>query len=270
MTNNKVSIMDRKKTLVVCGGSYFSTDLDYPGQSFSEILAAKNNLQLENLARGGCSNFGVALQVNKAIELAPDFIIVGCVPHDRIDIPANKDVDIIKNFMNWNTWSKQENNIASYDRNHGLLNVVYSHAIRELSHQYSNKQFETVISESINNLLWTNTNYNLNSSMINALKQYITYHYDSGIKQQTDCWIMSDAARRLVASGIPFLIYIEELFNHDYVDDIAWLDRKYKVMPADFSVYSYKIGRPLFHLDFDDSKLFALDWQKRLINENII
>jgi hypothetical protein len=262
--------MNKKKTLAVCGGSYFTTDLDCPGQSFSEILAAKNNLQLENLARGGCSNFGVALQVNKAIELAPDFIIVGCVSHDRIDIPANKDAGIIKNFMNWNTWSKQEDKVASYDRNHGLLNIVYSHATREMSHQYSNKKFETVVSESINNLLWTNTNYNLENSVINALKQYITYHYDSGIKQQTDCWIMSDAARRLVASGIPFLIYIEELFNHDYVDDIAWLDRKYKVTPADFSVYSYRIGRSRFHLEFDDSKLFALDWQKRLIKENFI
>jgi len=260
-----------KKTLVVCGDSWFSTDSKYPGQSFGEILANRHNLDLWSLARTGCSNFGIALQINKAIELRPNFIIVGCTSHDRMDIPLTKDTNFIKKFFDLGSWSQAEQSICSYNRDRGLLNVKYSHTIREMSSQYSNPEFESIISESINNLLWLNkSRYNLNSEIIESLKQYMLHLYDSGIKQQIDCWIMSEAARRLVESKIPFLLYIEPLFNHDFIDDISWLDSKYKVMYTDFSFCSYKTGRPLFHMDVKDSILFADQWEQRLRNEGFL
>jgi hypothetical protein len=259
-----------KKTLVICGDSWFTTDSDYPDQSFSEILAIRHNLQLENLARSGCSNFGIALQINKAIELRPDFIIVGCTTHDRIDIPMIKDTNIIKKFFNWESWSQAEQSIGSYDRDRGLLNVKYSHATKESSSQYSNPEFESIISESINNLLWRKSRYGLNSDITESLKQYMLHLYDSNIKQQIDCWIMSEAARRLVESKIPFLLYIEPLFHHDFIDDISWLDPKYKVMHSDFSFNQYTIGRPIFHIDYEDSISFANNWEHRLRIEGFL
>jgi hypothetical protein len=258
-----------KKMLAICGDSWFSTDTAYPGQSFGEILADKHNLTLESLARCGCSNFGIALQINKAIELRPDFIIVGCTSWDRIEIPMIPQSNFLKDFLNWSGWPKKSQSCSAYIRDIGLLNVKYSHAIKELSSQYSQSDKETIICESINNLLWS-SNQHLSTEVREALEKYILNIYDSGIKQQNDCWTMSDAARRLVGSKIPFLVYVEPLFNHDFIDDIAWLDLKYKIMYNDFSFNQYKIGPTNFHLDFADSLQFAQQWENRLFIEGFL
>lgn len=258
-----------KKTLAICGGSYFTTDSHYPGQSFGEILATKHNLQLESLARSGCSNFTIALQIDKAIELNPEFIIVGCTDWARIELPIVHQGNLLKNFLNWAGWPSKSQEIAVYDKIKGLLNIKYSDSVHELSSQYSQPAEETIISESINNMLWSNR-YNLDASTLQAIEQYILHIYDSGVKQQTDCWIISDAARRLVQSRIPFLLYTEPLFNHDFIENIKWLDKKYRVMYDEFSYYNYSHGSALFHLTPEDSLDFAQHWEQRLIKEGFL
>jgi hypothetical protein len=263
-----------KKILTVCGDSWFSTDSNYSSSSFSEILASKNNLQLENLARGGCSNFAISLQVNKAIELNSDFIIVGCTSCDRIELPLTNNSDIIKKFFNFDwfkskEWKTTAKEFGTYYKPIGLLNVKNSHATQELSSQYSNSQCETIISESLNNLIWQNR-YDLDEETIVALKQYISHIYDNNIKQQIDCWVMSDAARRLISSGIPFLMYVEPLFNGEFISDIEWLDNHHKVMYNDFSFNDYPIGDPIFHLNFNESLDFANKWESRLRTEGFL
>lgn len=258
-----------KKTLTICGDSWFSTDRNYPGQSFGEILSKKHNLHLESLARSGCSNFTIALQVDKAIELKSDFIIVGCTDWARIELPLVQQYGLLKNFLNWSKWPTKSQEIALYNKDKGLLNIKYSDCIHEISAQYSRPDDETIISESINNLVWSNR-HDLDTTILQALEQYILHIYDSGVKQQTDCWIISDAARRLVESGIPFLIYIEPLFNHDFIQNIEWLDKKYQVMYNDFSYYTYAIGPARFHLSHNDSIKFAQHWEKRLIKEEFL
>ena len=135
-----------KKTLAICGGSYFTTDSHYPGQSFGEILATKHNLQLESLARSGCSNFTIALQIDKAIELNPEFIIVGCTDWARIELPIVHQGNLLKNFLNWAGWPSKSQEIAVYDKIKGLLNIKYSDSVHELSSQYSQPAEETIIS----------------------------------------------------------------------------------------------------------------------------
>ena len=143
-----------KTTLVICGDSWFTTDNRYPGQSFGEILANKHNLHLESLARAGCSNFTIALQIDKAIELDPDFIIVGCTDWARIELPLVHQDGLIKNFLNLTNKSQE----TAYSKDRGLLNIKYSDAVYELSAQYSRPDKETIISETISTLLWKNKN----------------------------------------------------------------------------------------------------------------
>ena len=261
--------MSNNKNFVICGDSWFTTDLNHPGCSFGEIIADRYSLELISLARGGCSNFAINLQVNCAITLKPDFIIVGCTSWDRIDLPNIPLKTSDRSFMNWFKWPQWSQNTPGYQQPQGLLNIKYSHSSTEISSQYSQPSLETVISESINNLIWKNR-YNQDSQVLEALKQYVLHIYDSGVKQQTDCWCMSDAARRLQASGIPFLMYIEPLFNHDFFDDITWLDPRYLVKYSDFSYNHYRTSNTNFHLSPKDSLDFAGHWEQRLIKEGMI
>lgn len=259
-----------KKTLAICGDSWFSTDLRQYGNSFGEIIASKYDLQLENLARTGCSNFGISLQVDKAIQMNPDFIIVGCTGWDRMELPIKKQTGFIKQFLNFIDWPSNARSIAAYNKDRGLLNVKYSHDTVEMSSNYSQPNEETIICESINNIVWTNR-YNIDSETLSALEQYLVHIYDSGVKQQIDCWIISDAVRRLFASGIPFLVYTEPLYNHDFISDIQWVDPKYRVMYNDFSYYTYPMEDfPVYHLTADNSKDFAAKWEARLIKEGFL
>ena len=258
-----------KKTLTVCGDSWFSTDERYPNQSFGEILADRHNLELINLARSGCSNFAIALQVDTAINMRPDFIIVGCTSHDRIEIPIIKKLSVVKKILKWIPWSGVGLTNAAYEKKHGLLNVQYSHNIPDLSRQYSNPEFESIISDTIGSLLF-NKDCQISTGRTDALKKYLVFLYDSGIKQQIDCWVMSDVARRLIESKIPFLFYVEPLFNHDFIADIDWLDSRYKIMYTDFSYYQYQQGPATFHLKLTESESFANHWEQRLIIEGIL
>jgi hypothetical protein len=62
--------------------------------------------------------------------------------------------------------------------------------------------------------------------------------YDSGIKRQTDSWIISDACRRLEQAKIPYLLFIEELYQWDFSKDIEWIPERNVVRPRDFSVWN--------------------------------
>ena len=88
--------------MAICGDSWFSKDLHHQNESFGEILSIKHNLNLLSLARGGCSNFSIALQVDQAIQMNPDFILVGCTDPNRIELPIQKNnfLENIKEYFN--------------------------------------------------------------------------------------------------------------------------------------------------------------------------
>jgi len=171
------------KTLAVCGDSWFSSELRFPGQSFPEILAERLGWNLLSLARGGCSNFAIALQINRAIELGADFVLASTTTPDRIELPISA---------------------QTFDFKRGLSNIKYS-PHPDLSSLNKFLTDPTIISESINNLTRPNL-YNIPDEQTAALKQYVAHLYDDQVKRQMDSWIISDACHRLVNSRIPFLI----------------------------------------------------------------
>ena len=105
------------KVVAICGGSYFSADPELPGQSFAEVMCSRNNWQLWSLARGGCSNFAIRLQVDKAIELGADIVVLGPVGPDRGEFPIitedNRSIwDRLKDSFNWTDWGKTQPKVS--------------------------------------------------------------------------------------------------------------------------------------------------------------
>jgi len=262
--------MANNKTLAICGDSWFSKDLHHQNESFGEILSIKHNLNLLSLARGGCSNFSIALQVDQAIQMNPDFILVGCTDPNRIELPIQKNnfLENIKEYFNWNA-----NQTSAYDKLKILSNVKYTRH-NSLNIQYEWLKDPTIISESINNLMFHGANsklYNeLTDQHINALRLYMVYLYDSGIKQQYDCWVISDAVRRLYKSKIPFIIYVEPLFNHEFIMDCDWIESKNKIMFNEFSYHSVPNGNRYFHTSTEGAIMFANYIEKRLKEINFL
>jgi hypothetical protein len=139
---------DKMKTIIYCGCSYmwsscqayyFLKGINWPDQfpitksefdslpdfvkkelkdfnynhspSFLDMYGRAKNFNQLNLAKGGASNFAVRIQIEEAIKLNPDYVIVGGTHPDRFEIPVKK-FDLkygVRNFdhdrtLNFGSW----------------------------------------------------------------------------------------------------------------------------------------------------------------------
>lgn len=88
------------RTVYICGDSFASTDPDYPGVSWTEQLSA----DVVNLSRVASSNLLISLQVDRAIENNPDYII--ClftgVTRDEVEFRHNQNKNgLLDRFYNY-------------------------------------------------------------------------------------------------------------------------------------------------------------------------
>jgi len=171
--------------LIVCGCSLSADSIDRPGTGYGHQTAKRLGWDVEILARQGCSNGGIRIQIDEALRQQPDFVIVAPTFCDRIEIPAATD--------------------CGYDKTAGIDNVNYG------TNPYR------MICENITTLVG---NYNnpyrtgeLDKNTQEAIRQYINHIYDVNWKRQQDEWIMRDGIMQLFYSGIPFLIIAGELWN---------------------------------------------------------
>lgn len=255
--------MTTRKKIAICGASWFTSGQKWPGASFGEKLAKKVNFELISLARGGCSNFTIALQIDKAIELGADYIVVGTDTHDRIEMPIldshNETIRAyIKRLFSWEGWNSQHS--RWYKPKRGLSNIQYwPHP--DLSSEHEFLKDPTIISETMNNLAFPEANvndyYKLTDEQVAALKLYMLNLYDSNVKQQQDCWIISDACRRLQQSQIPFVVFVDPLFVQAYEKNISWLPAANKVNATEFNYRELAPGQARFHYSPDESDKFA-------------
>ena len=179
-----------RKKIAVCGPSWFTTDPNYPGQSFPEIISKKLDIDLINLARGGCSNSVISLQIDKAIELNANWVVFGPMNWGAIDIPIHnaetetywKEVE--KNF-NWVKWLLAVP--GRYDADRGLSNIYSQHPGSLSTHEFMTNP--TMISESMNNLAFPEEGINqfygkLPDKQTAALKSFMLNLYDAKFKRQ--------------------------------------------------------------------------------------
>lgn len=73
--------------------------------SFIDMLITDRRLEYKNLAFGGASNFMIRLQIDRAIKLNPDYIIVGATSTERIEVPMPElDID---HMLTWPAYQKE-------------------------------------------------------------------------------------------------------------------------------------------------------------------
>ena len=66
--------------IIVCGDSFMAPDPQVPGRHFSELMGAIS------LAKPGCSNTDICFQIERAIELRADRVIIGTTDSARMEL----------------------------------------------------------------------------------------------------------------------------------------------------------------------------------------
>jgi hypothetical protein len=213
------------------------------------------------------------LQIDRVISERPDIVIVGCTTQDRIELPIRiKRFEEIADLFKWSTWTQSCN--QTYIKSRGLGNVKY-HPHPDLSSDDPSLQDPTILSESINNLAFLKNNYQhykdeMPAPRSAALRTYLLELYDDSIKRQYDCWIISNALRKLYDSKIPFLIVAYPLFESEWTEDLAWLDDGYKITKEQFDYYALEPGPARFHTSEAAAGEFANYIEYRLKQKGLL
>jgi hypothetical protein len=231
-----------KKKLMVAGCSFSAVSKILPGTSWSEILAKRLEWDLINLARQGCSNGGVRIQIEEIRRQRPDFAIITPTFWDRMEIPARAAP------YDWNqtrtAWDPplqkhlQDRTIKNgYDRTDVIDNVNYG------NNNY-NMICETIftLAENFPN---QHRHGDINKDTQNAVKHYIDQIYDSNWKKQQDEWIICEGIMQLYLDGIAFIVVPALLWPFDPANQTQWRDAFPKKLIPDHYVMSDEKQSPL-------------------------
>lgn len=188
--------------LMVAGCSFSAVSQTQPNTAWSEILAQRLGWRLTNLARQGCSNGGVRIQMQEILRQRPDFAIVTPTFWDRMEVPARAaPFDWSRSRDGWAPDIQshlQDRTIKNgYRREDGIDNVNYG------TNNY-NMICETIFT------LAENYSHPYRSGLIDrqtqtAVKHYIDGIYDSEWKKQQDEWIIKEGIFEMYHAGIAFL-----------------------------------------------------------------
>ena len=207
-----------KKKLIVAGCSFSGPSETLPGTSYAEVLAKKLDWDLVHLARQGCSNGGIRIQIDEIIRQQPDFAIIAPTFHDRMELPASSaPYQPAKNEnKGWNSDLQQHLQNTElkngYDPADGIRNVNYNN-------QPYNMICETIFSLA-ENYPHPYRSRRIDKDTQSAVKQYVNHIYDSNWKLQMDTWIMRDGIVQAYLAGIKFIVLPDNLWNAATVRDI--------------------------------------------------
>lgn len=217
---------------MVAGCSYSARSQTRPGTAWSELLADRLGWRLTNLARQGCSNGGIRVQIDEILRQRPDFAIITPTFWDRMEIPARSAP------FDWNRrrdgWAPdiqahlQDRTIKNgYRREDGIDNVNYG------TNNYN------MISETIFTLA-ENYPHPYRSGQISrgaqtAVKHYVDAIYDSEWKRQQDEWIIKEGIFEMYHAGLAFLFVPVLLWPFDPSrGESVWREIMPQVIPDRF------------------------------------
>lgn len=264
--------------LMVAGCSFSAVSQQLPGTSWSEVLAKKLNWDLVNLARQGCSNGGVRIQIDEILRQRPDFAVIIPTFWDRMEIPAVSAPYIPPTEEN-KGWSNdlqlhlQNQDLKNgYDRSAGIDNI-----------NYGNNNYR-MICETIFSLA-ENYNHAYRSGKINketqqAIKQYVNFIYDSNWKKQMDEWIIIEGIIRLYLKDIKFIVFPGLLWPFDPDNQSLWRDCIPSLVPDNYVVTNekesvlpitgnnpFKGEDPGYHSNQRGQEIIAENWYQRIVND---
>ena len=263
---------------MVAGCSFSATTIKPDGTSWSELLADKLGWRLTNLARQGCSNGGVRIQIEEIRRQRPDFAIVTPTFWDRMEVPAaTAPYDWTIPPGGWDPPLQQHLQNRSlkngYDRNDGINNVNYG------NNNY-NMICETIFT------LAENYPHPYRSGLINkqaqtAVRHYIDAIYDNQWKKQMDEWIITEGVLQMFHDGIAFLLQPTLLWPFDTEELDLWTRIMPKVIPAHYVMSDYTesvlgvCGQngftgtdPGYHSNATGQQIIADNWYRRIVQDH--
>lgn len=214
-----------------CSFSAVSSLNEYKGTHWSEVLSDNLGWELTNLARQGCSNGGIRLQVEEIIRQRPSFAVITPTFWDRMEIPCRG------NPWDWLNKKKSSDGspplqdhlqgisgeINGYDPRAGIDNVNYGdNPYRMIC--------ETIFSLA-DNYPHPYRKGTLSGDQHTAMKWYVDQLYDSNWKRQQDIWLMREMSVSLLDSGIPFVISPVLLLKWDHNNYNYWRESFPKYVP---------------------------------------
>lgn len=207
------------KKLMVAGCSFSAPSRTRPGTSWSEVMARRLGWDLVNLARQGCSNGGIRIQIEEIRRQRPDFAVVSATFWDRMEIPARAaPYDWSQQPGGWDPKLQQHLQDRTlkngYDRADGINNVNYG------NNNY-NMICETIFS------LAENYDHPYRSGKIDrnsqqGVRAFIDTIYDNEWKKQQDEWIIREGVLQMYLDGINFLFLPNLLWPFDPADADQW------------------------------------------------
>lgn len=216
--------------LMVAGCSFSAVSQTLPGTSWSEKLAKKlGDWELVNLARQGCSNGGIRIQMDEIRRQRPDFAVIGPTFWDRMEIPANSAPY---------DWSRapsagenppleqhlQNRNLGiGYNRADGIRNVNYGK-------EPSNMICETIFT------LAENFDHPYRMARItkqaqNGVRHWIDSIYDNAWKKQMDEWMIREGVLMMYLDGINFIVMPNLLWPFDPENHNLWREAFPSIIP---------------------------------------
>lgn len=198
---------------VVCGCSWSSRDPSFPATEHGHFIAEHFGWEYHNIARVGCDNFGIRLQIDYAIDvLKADVILVNWTTACRVV---------------WNHKGKK------YSPTLGLKQLDYSvdkffdndrcHPAKD------DPDFDpTIIAQSITGLVtfgnlmstyeeaneeWPELHWHMNKEQFYAFRQYYLNLYDDDLEAHKQYFIMESAVNKMQRHNVKFL-FAPNTFNY--------------------------------------------------------
>lgn len=161
------------KQIVVCGDSFCSASTSLPGTHFSEIINDTTDYTVINLARGGISNIGICFQLEQAVKLKANIVILGQTIADRIDIPSGH---------------------TKFCPALGLKNIAYTYeSDSSTGSEYVGNENAAIYSDMIYNFIGNgrlDKTWTITEQQRLALEHYVAYLHNKEFKETTDGWAL--------------------------------------------------------------------------------
>lgn len=207
------------KKLMVAGCSFSAVSQTSPGTAWSELLAKRLGWDLVNLARQGCSNGGVRIQMEEIRRQRPDFAIITPTFWDRMEIPATAaPFDWDQKNQGWDPplqrHLQDRTKKNGYRRADGIDNVNYG------NNNY-NMICETIFT------LAENYPHPYRSGLISkdaqrGVRAWIDSIYDNEWKKQQDEWIIVGGLLEMYLEGMKFIVCPALLWPFDPTNLNLW------------------------------------------------
>ena len=168
--------------LAVCGCSWSSRDPHLPNHEFGQFIADYFDAEYHNLAVPACTNFGIRLQIDHAVDvLNADFVIVNATTPTRIDFKINND----KRYTHENGWDNLDKTL--------LMDSLGSVFQDDLDTSFD----ENHIKERLSKVM--------NKDTHSLLKHYFMHFYDPDIERHKQYYILQNGLDKLLKNNIKFI-----------------------------------------------------------------